>query len=90
MLILSILGACQDYPGDEYTTIRGKCYYFEKQHHNFEGAVANCKTKFNNKGRLFEPRTQGGHDTAIASYARNIAKALGVDETGYWIGKSKF
>merc|ERR1712110_719549 len=78
------LDTCGRYGDDsdgDYQTIDGKCYYFEKVNSlDFVGAVANCKTKFNAKGRLFEPRSKGSNTNVVGQ-----ASDLGLDKA-LWIG----
>ena len=40
----------------KYLLIDGVCLYFEGSYMTFDAAKANCETKFDGNGRLFEPR----------------------------------
>jgi len=64
----------------EYRTIKGRCYYYELTALKFTTAVANCKTKFDGTGRLFEPREKQISDTVVSQ-----ARAINNDEA-YWLG----
>ena len=55
----------------EYRTIKGRCYYYELTALKFTTAVANCKTKFDGTGRLFEPREKQISDIG-KGYIRSI------------------
>jgi len=74
-------------PNGVYQTIIERCYYFERQVFDYVGAVANCKTKFNGLGRLFEPKNneEKFHDTQVIQYAQKLNDINNIDE-GYWIG----
>ena len=47
---------------------------------DFVSSVANCKTKFNGNGRLFEPIDTKDSDISIYKQAQKISK-----DTGFWI-----
>ena len=42
------------YPANSYRLVQGRCFYFERQYMNWEGARDNCKQK---GGKLFEPKS---------------------------------
>merc|ERR1712110_157944 len=78
---LDICGRYGDDSDGDYQTIDGRCYYFEKVNSlDFVGAVASCKTKFDGKGRLFEPRSKGSNTNVVGQ-----AAGLGLDKA-LWIG----
>jgi len=64
----------------EYRTVSGKCYYFQTNPLDFVGAVLNCKSKFNGKGKLFEPRSE-----QINDHVANTARAITPNQP-HWIG----
>jgi len=66
----------------EYKTIDGKCYYFHTTKNPFTEAVADCKTKFEGDGRLFEPRTKK-ISNKVATFARAMKSGP------FWIGVRK-
>ena len=82
-MVLSIPDICPpvDDPNDVYRTLSRKCFYFEtRKKRNFVDAVANCKSKFNTNGRLFEPRNKNSDDLVVLQ-ARKISP-----KQGFWIG----
>jgi len=66
----------------QYMTVKtsGECLYFEQQSLSLVDAVARCKTKFQGKGRLLEPRTTQSNDNAAL-----IARTLSPKQA-FWIG----
>ena len=41
----------------DHHMIGGKCYYFSRQNLDFDAQQSECGTKFEGRGRLFEPRS---------------------------------
>ena len=77
---LSILSQC---PTEEsgYRFIEGICYFFESTNQmNYEAAKQNCHTKFNDMGKMFEPKT-------LATNEKIHRIALGYFKSShYWVG----
>merc|ERR1712184_83301 len=73
-----------EHDGGEYRTVSGKCYYFENSNMDFVTAAANCKSKFNGNGRLFEPRDIETHEL-VAGEALVIKTEINSNEL-FWIG----
>ena len=44
--------------------VNNKCVYYEITGYNYEDAKQNCKARFNNNGRLFEPKTWNENEVA--------------------------
>jgi len=63
-----------------YHIVDGICLYYEKTYKNFADAKANCETKFNGNGRLFEPKS--------VAINRKVHKTGRDNNFGYffWIG----
>merc|ERR1712241_364862 len=78
------LDECSVYGTDndgEYKTIDKQCFYFEqKKSSNFVEAHESCKSKFNGKGRLFEPKNEDSNNAVV-----NVAQSLSSGEA-HWIG----
>ena len=51
--------------GDNYIFILGNCYYIEEETLSFEDAVQNCANRFENNGKIFEPKDQVTNDEVI-------------------------
>ena len=67
------------YPANSYRLVQGKCFYFERQYMNWEGARDNCKQK---GGKLFEPKSVA-EMKQIALIAYGVS---GIYYTFAWIG----
>ena len=48
-----------------YRMINNKCVYYESSIYNYEDAKQNCEARFNNNGRLFEPKTWNENEVAF-------------------------
>ena len=64
------------YPADNYRLVQGKCFYFEREYMNWEGARDNCKQK---GGKLFEPKS-------VAEMKKIALIAYGASVWFAWIG----
>ena len=51
--------------------INNKCVYYETSMYNYEDAKQNCEARFNNDGRLFEPKSWDENEVAF-----QVGKAL--------------
>ena len=56
--------------------INNKCVYYETSVYNYEEAKQKCEKRFNNNGRLFEPKSWYENELAYKSFSKN----------NYWIG----
>ena len=64
----------------KYHIIDEICLYYEKTKLNYEDAKANCETKFDGNGRLFEPRSVAiNRKVHKTGYDNNLGY-------NYWIG----
>ena len=61
-----------------YHKLNDHCIFFEKSSKNYEDAKQNCETKFDGRGKLFEPKTWSENEMAY-----KIAKAT---YSYWWIG----
>jgi hypothetical protein len=77
-----VLSACsyEEHPNGEYRTVDGKCFYYQKSDMEYVDAVANCKSKFNGNGRLFEPKSK-----KINEWVVGLARAISANQP-FWIG----
>ena len=66
-----------------YRMINNKCVYYETTKYNYEDAKNKCEERFNNTGRLFEPKSWNENDIAF-----KIGKLLG--QTNWRVGINIF
>ena len=80
---LSFKKYCQSDPNSKW--IQGRCYYFNKELHNFEEAKDQCKFHFENQdriGRLYEPK-----DVIQFLSMYNFAQEKFKEKSsGFWLG----
>lgn len=75
----------------KYRLIDGICFFYESTRLNYDTAKANCETKFDGNGRLYEPRSL---DTMKKVRETGVANDLGnfpwigindISEEGTWV-----
>jgi len=54
-----------------YRMVNGKCVYYETSHYNYEDAKQKCEARFNNNGRLYEPKTWSENE-----HAQKVGRAV--------------
>jgi len=60
--------------------INGKCVYIETSNYSYDDAKQKCETRFNNNGRLFQPKSWNENEVAF-----KLGKAL-ENAYNWWIG----
>ena len=68
-----------------YQMINNKCVYYETSDYDYEDAKQKCSERFNNNGRLFEPKSWNENEVAYKTI-KSLAHSNNWCRLNWWIG----